>query len=293
MPAGSPFTLLCQQLAVHQDRGRADLHLHSIYSDGLFTPPEIVQRAMHAGLFAIALTDHDTLSGHEPTLQAARAAGSTLEVIPGVEITCEYAGRELHLLAYFVRPTDAALCVALEYLRQKRFERYHALAERLRGRGLSIEDAAIQSGTVNGGTLGRRHLAQLLVETRQVRTTFEAFSRYLCDPELTALPKGRLAVAEAITLVKNAGGISSWAHPPSDVTMEQIRDLQAVGLDAVEAVYPWAKPSHGRRLRAIAEELGLGVTGGSDCHGPQPNHRAIGSRTINRLELDLLRRRLE
>ncbi len=199
--------------------------------------------------------------------------------------------REIHLLAYFVRPDDRTLLQALDNLRQRRLERFHAMAKRLRALGLSIDIEPTIRGTAPGGTLGRRHLAQLLIDTRQVRSTYEAFSRYLCDPELTAAPKAGLPVAEAIAIVKNAGGISSWAHPPLDATMDQVRQLQSYGLDALECVYPWSKQSHGRRLRAWAGETGLAITGGSDCHGPQPNSRAIGSRSLRRSELALLRSR--
>src|SRR5262245_33461875 len=100
MPARSPFTRLCQIAARPHERGRADLHIHSTFSDGSFSPAEIVERARKAGLFAVAITDHDTLAAIEP---ARAVAGASIEVIPGVEITSEFQGRELHLLGYFVR----------------------------------------------------------------------------------------------------------------------------------------------------------------------------------------------
>jgi predicted metal-dependent phosphoesterase TrpH len=191
-------------------------------------------------------------------------------------------------LAYFVRPDDPTLSSSLEKLRQGRLERFEAMAKRLREVGLSIEDKEISRGS----SLGRRHLAKQLIETQQVRSTYEAFSRYLCHPDLTSIPKAKLAIDEAIATVKNAGGISSWAHPPGDVTMDQVRELQSFGLDALECEYPWSKPSHGRKLRAWAAEAGLSITGGTDCHGPQPNSRAIGSRTIRKDELAALRSRI-
>lgn len=286
MPAHSPFTRLCQTATRPADRGRADLHIHSTLSDGLFTPREIVTRAREAGLTAIAITDHDTIAAFEI---ARAAAGLDIEVIAAVEITAEYRERELHLLAYFVDPLNADLLQALEALRQQRSERFDAMTERLRHGGLSIDQGAVDSLRMRGGTLGRRNLAQLLIDGKQVRTHYEAFLHHLCKPGIMALPKLRLPVAEAIEVVRAAGGVSSWAHPPSDASEVQMRALQSFGLQAVECEYPWAKPSHGRALRAMAESLGLALTGGSDCHGPTPNNRAIGAKGISRVELDRIK----
>jgi predicted metal-dependent phosphoesterase TrpH len=286
MPAHSSFTHLCQIATRPPDRGRADLHIHSTLSDGLFTPQEIVTRARQAGLTAIAITDHDTTAACEI---ASKAAGLDIEVIPGVEITAEYRDRELHLLGYFVDPNHADLHRALEALRFQRSARFDAMTERLRGGGLSIDQGAVDSLRKRGGTLGRRNLAQLLIDGKQVRTHHEAFFHHLSKPGITTLPKLRLPVAEAIELVRAAGGVSSWAHPPADAAEDQIRELQGFGLQAVECEYPWAKPSHGRKLRAMAESFGLAVTGGSDCHGLTPNNRAIGAKGISRAELDRIK----
>lgn len=275
---------MCQLIStVQQRQGRADLHVHTIHSDGQFTPQEVIDRAKAAGLSAVAITDHDTLGG----CMALSVAG--IEFVPGVEITTEYHGRELHLLGYFVRLDDFDLTAALDEVRRQRSVRFEIIIERLRASGLSIEEGAVRSLHEAGGTLGRRHLAKMLVDSKQVCSLFQAFSRFLNTPEMQTIPKHRLPVAQAIELVHAAGGVSSWAHPPSDATIEQMRELQALGMNAVEAEYPWAKQSHGRKLRKMATELGLAITGGSDCHGPKPNNRAIGVRGITRAELDRLR----
>src|SRR5581483_1662921 len=127
MPARQPFTALCRTLSRSPAAGRADLHLHTTHSDGLYTPAQVVELARRSGLSAVALTDHDTLGG----LPAARAAarGASVEVIAGAEITCEYRGRELHLLAYFVRP-DEALVAALGRLCRHRADRFRHMIER-------------------------------------------------------------------------------------------------------------------------------------------------------------------
>jgi predicted metal-dependent phosphoesterase TrpH len=281
----SSFTRLCQLAAGLAAPGRADLHVHTTHSDGLFTPEEVVEHARRAGLTAVAITDHDTFSG----VPAARAVTRGIEVITGVEITAEYQGRELHLLGYFVRPDHAGLSEALAAVRRQRGERFEIIAGRLRGAGLSVDEGAVRAWRDGGATLGRRHLARMLVESRQAGSLFDAFARHLNTPDIQAVPKLRLPVAEAIALVKDAGGVSSWAHPSADVTEAQLHELRDVGLGAVEAEYPWPKSAHGKRLRALARELGLAVTGGSDCHGPQPNSRAVGAKGVTRAELDRIR----
>jgi 3',5'-nucleoside bisphosphate phosphatase len=284
MPVRSPFTRLCQMTAQAAGSLKADLHVHSTASDGQFSPQEVVARARLARLTAIAITDHDTLSGYEAVKDSVG-----IEIIAGVEITSEFEGRELHLLGYFVDPRHPGLSAALDVIRAQRRERFEAMAGRLHGCGASLDNEALRLLLDGDCTLGRRHLARLLVEGKQAGNYYEAFARYLNKPEIAELPKARLPVRRAIELVRAAGGAASWAHPPSDATMEQMRDLRSLGLSAVECEYPWSKASHGRKLRAMAEELGLGISGGSDCHGPQPSHRAIGAKGINRAELESIR----
>src|SRR5262245_1719613 len=129
MPARQPFTALCQLAARGRHAGRADLHLHTTRSDGTYTPAEVIDLARRSGLAAVAVTDHDTLGGVPPA--RAAAAGSGLEVVSGAEITSEYRGRELHLLAYFVALDDGPLNAALEAIRRHRVERFREMGERL------------------------------------------------------------------------------------------------------------------------------------------------------------------
>jgi len=284
MPARSPFTRLCQSAAAASGKVYADLHVHSTASDGLFTRVEVMEHARRAGLSAVAITDHDTLDAHH-----AGPGNHHVELIPGVEISTSFHGRELHLLAYFIDIHDTDLLVALGDVRRQRRERIVAMAERLRSLGLTIPSTEIDALLDAGATLGRRHLARLLVESRQVGNVYEAFTRYLGRPEFGDLPKARIDVVAAIELVHGAGGITSWAHPSSHTNIEMLIELRSAGLDAVESEYPWSKPSHGRVLRAMAETLDLAITGGSDCHGPWPAGRMIGSRGVDRSMFHMLR----
>jgi predicted metal-dependent phosphoesterase TrpH len=287
MPAGQPFTALCQLAARGPHAGRVDLHVHTTHSDGTYTPAQVVDLARCAGLAAVAVTDHDTLGG----VSAARAAaaGSPLEIVPGVEITSEYRQRELHLLGYFVALDHAGLTAALEAIRRHRIERFREMIERLRGRGVSLEEEEQRvQGTPEA--LGRRHLAEMLVRARRVATVREAFLRYLGDRGDVAVPKKRLPVAEALALVREAGGVAAWAHPPYDCTQEHLTELLDLGLGAVEVEYPDVRRSRSLELRDWAERLGLAATGGSDCHGP--GRRGVGSCTISTREFEQLRQRV-
>jgi predicted metal-dependent phosphoesterase TrpH len=286
MPARQPFTALCQRLALGRHTGRADLHLHTTCSDGTYTPAQIVELARRCGLSALAITDHDTLAA----LPAARAAAaeSDVEVIAGVEISSEYNGRELHLLAYFVAPDDVALNAALADVREHRAHRFIEMIERLRGCGVSVED---EGRPPPCDAVGRRHLAELLVKQGRVASVREAFSRYLGDRGPAVVPKKSLPAAEALALVRGAGGVAAWAHPAYDCTQGALTELRALGLGAVEAQYPDMKRGRSLELRAWASGLGLAVSGGSDCHGP--GRRGVGACTISSEELEQLRQQVE
>ena len=161
------------------------------------------------------------------------------------------------------------------------------MIERLRACGVSREEGEVLAAAP--GSLGRRHLAEWLVRARRVGSVREAFARYLKDGGRAAVPKERLPVAEALALVRGAGGVAAWAHPSYDCTPETLAELAALGLGAVEAEFPTCRPSRGRELRAWAAAWRLAVTGGSDCHGPDRPARTVGTCSITGDELDALR----
>jgi predicted metal-dependent phosphoesterase TrpH len=285
VPTGQPFTLICQSLARPRHYGRVDLHLHTTFSDGDYTPAQVVDLARRSGLSAIAITDHDTVAGIAPAIEAA---GRSLDIISGVEITAEFRDRELHLLGYFFDPFDADLRSALDHLRTERVGRFHEMLKRLHVLGVHIEEEHV-ANLGDTATLGRRHLAGLVVQAKKAATVREAFQRYLGDQGQATVPKKRLPVADAIELVRAAGGVAAWAHPGCDCTLEALLELRRLGLRAIEAEYPSFRPSRIRELRRWAQELGLAITGGSDCHGPSQPNRSVGACSISHDELLRLR----
>jgi predicted metal-dependent phosphoesterase TrpH len=283
MPRRQPFTTLCQILA---RSSRADLHVHTTCSDGTYTPAQVVELARRSRLSALAVTDHDTLAGVGP---ARTAAGSVLEIVTGVEITTEHHGRVVHLLGYFFDPADAALNDALAGLRARRAERFREMVERLRGCGVSLDEEEVRA-QANASVPGRRQLATLLVKAGKAGTVREAFGKYLGDFGRATVPAPALPAAEAVAHVRAAGGVAALAHPSYDEDTQQLLlGLREVGLGAVEVDFPACPGGKQRRLRALAAELGLAVTGGSDCHGPEPVRRAVGACGVTPQELEALR----
>jgi predicted metal-dependent phosphoesterase TrpH len=289
VPKRSPFTRLCGTLAALGPPPRADLHTHSTASDGAFTPSQVVARARAARLSAVALTDHDTLAG-VPEARAA-ATGTGLEVVPAVEISTAFAGREFHLLGFFVREDRAELNAALARLCAARRARYYSFVDALRARGLALPpDRAelIERGTHSPG---RRHVAGLLVACGHAGTVHEAFRRFVSAAGASAAPKELLPIGDAIRLVRAAGGVASLAHPPDDLTDGQVGELAGLGLGALEAAYRWPRAAVAARWRAVAARFGLAVSGGSDCHGPVPAAHGVGAHAITCTELEALRDR--
>jgi 3',5'-nucleoside bisphosphate phosphatase len=286
MPRTSAYTRAASRLAQLAAPQRADLHVHTTASDGEFTPSQVVAQARLAKLCAVAVTDHDTLAGVE---EAREAAAGHLALVPGVEISASFGGREVHLLGYFVRTDHAELNAALTAVCAARRERFHHLVALLRERGLALPDDRVRLVEAASASLGRRHVAGLLVACGHAHTRASAVYRFVNPLVGKVKPKLLLPVEEAIRLVRAAGGVSSLAHPSADVTDEQFAELHSFGLNALEAVYPWGRNARGRRLRETASRFGFAVSGGSDCHGPDPSHRHIGSKAITADELAALR----
>jgi predicted metal-dependent phosphoesterase TrpH len=245
-----------------------------------------VVAAARVGLSALAITDHDTVTALAVARPEARHWG--LELIAGVELTCEQAGRELHILGYFLREDDPELVAAMGRLRDGRARRIEAMADRLRGLGLSVDLAAVRRAFPRA-VLGRRHLAEYLVRTGQVPGVRAAFARFLGDDGPACVAKTRLVAVEAIGLIGGAGGVAALAHPPHDLGESTIRALADVGMRAIEVDGPGCSGGLGRRLRAVADRLGLIGIAGSDFHAPDRPGRWVGAITTDREALDRLR----
>jgi predicted metal-dependent phosphoesterase TrpH len=260
-----------------------DLHLHSTASDGLASPAAVVERAIALNLAAIALTDHDTMDG----VAGARAAacGSELRVVPGVELSAFDGDQEIHLLGLHVAHPEM-IEDALRSYREGRVERAQHIVARLHSLGIPVAFDAVLAAAA-GGAVGRPHIARALVAGGWVRDLHDAFDRLLGAGRPAFVEKRRLALADAIALVRSAGGLAIYAHPGRDATKRRIEALSALGLDGVEVRHPSHSSEDAARIGAIVDALGLVPSGGSDCHGATDGSRAMGSMRVPAAWLDL------
>ncbi|MGW0541224.1 PHP domain-containing protein [Streptomyces griseoincarnatus] len=248
---------------------RIDLHTHSTASDGTDTPAELVRKAAAAGLDVVALTDHDTTRGHAEAL-AALPQGLTL--VTGAELSCRLDGVSMHLLAYLFDPEEPALLAERELVRDDRVPRAKGMIAKLNELGVPVtwEQVARIAGN---GSVGRPHVASALVELGVVDSLSDAFTpEWLADGGRAYVPKHETDPFEAVRLVKNAGGVAVFAHPAAvkrgrTVPDSAIAELARAGLDGIEVDHMDHDPGTRARLRGLAGELGLLVTGSSDYHG--------------------------
>lgn len=270
---------------------QADLHTHTKASDGTCEPAENVRLAKEAGLAALAITDHDTVAGIPEAIEAARTLG--VEIIPGVEVSSVGKGQDIHVLGYFVPYEDQAFAERLFRLRETRHERNQLLIAKLQELGIDITLEKVyrrKQGTDKN--IGRPHIAEELMELGVVSSIAEAFDKYLGKGGAAYVNPPRITPQEAITLIKEAGGVAVLAHPGLYDDDELVLELIAFGLDGIEVNHPDNDEQQRMRYSKWAEQHGLIVTGGSDFHGwrgEEPFHAMLGSSTTEMDAVEQLR----
>lgn len=252
----------------------ADLHLHTRFSDGTNTPEELVAEACRHELAALALTDHDTVEGCAPTSVACAAAG--IELLSGVELTAEHEDQELHLLGYGMDISNAKLLAELAHFQEVRQERIREMVARLNRFGVTLDAEAVFT-LADCRAPGRPHVARALVEAGVCATVDEAFERFLKKHRPAWVPKFKISTADAIALVHQAGGAAVMAHPALNRLDEAIPELVELGLDGLECFHTKHAAATCEHYLRLAGQLGVLVTGGSDCHGLTKGKRLIGS----------------
>lgn len=245
---------------------RVDLHIHSTASDGRLSPEEIVAKAAGLGLNVIALTDHDTTDGVAPA-QATAADFPGLRVIPGVELSADFAQGEAHILGYFIDDTDKELRVGLEAMRNSRSERAREMIVKLNNLGIHVEWPRVQE-IAGSGSVGRPHLALAMLEKGYVGSFREAFTNYIGRGAPAYAERRKVTPVEAVELILRAGGLPVLAHPLFINDWQAlVVELKGVGLVGIEAYYDGYTAQEIDSLRVMAEKHGLITTGGSDFHG--------------------------
>jgi predicted metal-dependent phosphoesterase TrpH len=263
---------------------RIDLHTHSDRSDGTTSPREVVLAAKAAGLDVVALTDHDTAEGWAEAQEVALEAG--IGLLPGMEISCQRAGRGVHLLAYLPDPTYQPLRDALALVLEGRDQRMPRVCARLRELGIDIAEEDVVRQASGAVAMGRPHIADTLIALGVVEDRTEAFDRYLSPGRPAYVRRYAAPLEELLGVVRGAGGVAVIAHPwgrTSNAALleDGLAELQSLGLDGIEVDHQDHSPQQRGELRAIARNLGLVITGSSDFHGAGKHDHELGCNTTD------------
>ncbi|MCK5515630.1 MAG: PHP domain-containing protein [Desulfobulbaceae bacterium] len=260
-----------------------DLHIHSTFSDGTMSPGELVVLAKKKGLKAISITDHDTVDGVVEAIDLC--VGDGFEVIPGVEIGAKYSGITIHILGYLFDQGNVDFKKSLEKLQVARNERNGEILLRLKAAGIDISDSELRVVSRIGQT-GRPHIAKILLEKGIVKTTEQAFSRFLRKGAEAYVPRFLFTAEEVFSMIRQAGGISVLAHPlqlqKTGINLtEAIEHLASLGMDGLETYYPTHSKKTRTGLVRSAAEFNLVLTGGSDFHGSiRPGTTLAGGKNV-------------
>lgn len=253
----------------------ADLHTHTVHSDGTRSPKEVIDVARAHDLAIVAISDHDNLAAYFEIRRYADEQGVTL--IPAIELSCAYDGVDVHVLAYAFDPLDERIEERLRAFREMRHRRGYAIVERLRAIGIRISAERVDQ-LAAGGAMGRPHVARALVEAGYVASVSDAFDKYLGTGKPGYVEKERFRVEEAVSLIRSAGGVTSVAHPtlyPNHLQLvARVLDL---GVDAVEVLHPAIDEGHRERYTNLARFRGKFTTGGSDDHGSVKTSETLGT----------------
>jgi 3',5'-nucleoside bisphosphate phosphatase len=270
-----------------------DLHSHTAASDGTTSIEANVADAIALGLEGLGVTDHDTTAPFERAVAAA--AGTDLEVVLGTEFSAELDGHSVHVLGFFIDPTDAALQDEMDRLRNERWHRAKAIVAKFNGLDIPVTFARVEE-LAGAAPIGRPHIAQAVVETGAASEIREVFDTWLRDGGPANVVKHAVDPVRAVELLRGAGGVAVLAHPGlygardgiEGLADAVVEEMAAAGLAGVEADHPDHSDLHRARYRDLARGLGLQVTAGSDYHGEAKTNR-LGSATTSRTVVEALR----
>ncbi len=272
-------------------KAKADLHAHTVYSDGRDPPEEVVALAAAAGISALAITDHESVGGIDRAMEAAK--GNSIEVVPGIELAGRMKKVEVHILGLWIDHGHPEVLQEVELVMDERRQRAEGMVEKLQqlGVGISMEDVEAAAGR---GGIARPHIAQALLNAGTTTTYKEAFKRFIGRNGPAYVPRQRLAPERVIELVHDAGGVAVLAHGlVGGPQREHVKMIADMGVDAIEVVHPKLDPGQSAWLREFARGRGLGVSGGSDWHGQGWSEGGMGDYCVDAGNLhDLAQRRI-
>jgi len=243
----------------------ADLHVHTSFSDGKLTPYQVIEAACSRGLTAVGITDHDTMKGIPQALWAGRKLN--MEVVPGVELSTYFIGKEIHILGYYCQAENPLLKKTLSIIRMDRYSRIIKMLALLKKNSVDLDFKDVLEVADGGDSLGRPHLAVALCQKGFCRTPGEAFQRFLSKGKPAFVKRLKISSPVAIQLIRRSGGIAVMAHPKLYRKDSVIPLLARYGLAGIEVFHPDHRRVDCRRYNLFAKKLQLIVTGGSDFHG--------------------------
>ncbi|MCG8607746.1 PHP domain-containing protein [bacterium] len=257
--------------------GFADLHLHTTHSDGQHAPKAVIDKCASTGLRAVSIVDHDDVSAISEATRCGENVG--IEVIPGVELSVTWEGYDLHVLGYCIDHENADLINYLNIFKKARIERARQIVEKLGALGVTIPFEAVQH-LAGPGTIGRPHIAQVLVENGLVKSFQDAFDRFIGDGKPANVLKYKIDLENALKLIRSAGGVSVVAHPGLQLDIREIEKLTQAGIDGIEVIHPAHDDDRVQLYRKLAYDHNLVETGGSDFHGGKKGDSVLGKHRI-------------
>lgn len=256
---------------------KIDLHIHTTYSDGAYSPEQVVDTALDCNLDVIALTDHDNILSHKVAMDYVKKQGYNLEIIPGVEINTIYKGYEVHILGYYMDTNNPDFVQLLKNQQQARINQTTQIVELLNKKaGIRVKFEDIKSLVAPGGSIGRPHIARAITAVGGVANVMEAYLKYINDSSPVYVTRKTVSPHDAVEIINEAGGIPVFAHPIDvDISEKLTKELVSYGLRGIEAYHRKHSPAVVEYFSSLAEKYGLIITGGSDFHAPSMNHGAI------------------
>ena len=258
---------------------KGDYHIHTCYSDGIYTTEQIVDLAIEGGLNVISLTDHDNVLSYQIAKDYLERENKKdkLEIIRGIEVNTIYENNEVHVLGYFMDVNNSDFQEMIKTQQQARINQTHEILELLKKKeGINISFENITKLVAEGGSIGRPHIAKAITSVGGTQNVVEAYSKYINDNSPVYVKRKTVSPQDAVEIIYDAGGIPVIAHPHDiDNSADLIKELMNYGLRGIEAYHRKHSPAMVEYFSSMAEELGLIVTGGSDFHAPNPNSGQI------------------
>lgn len=261
---------------------KIDLHVHTTYSDGAFSPEKVVDTALAVGLDALAITDHDNVLSYQMAVDYAdkiipKDSLKPLEILPGVEINTMYNGYEIHILGYFMDLENSDFQKLLKIQQNARIKQTKEIITLLNKKaGIKINFDDIKKLVADGGSIGRPHIAKAITMAGGTTSVVDAYNKYINDSSSVYVQRKTVSPHDAVEIIYDAGGIPVFAHPfDVDIAEALTKELMNFGLRGIEAYHRKHSPAMVEYYSTIAEELGLIITGGSDFHAPNPNNGNI------------------